>query len=82
MMQVTVRFFASLADTVGRSQCTLEVPAGASLEQAVELLLDRFPALEGHQDSWHFAVNQAHAEADTVLQSGDRVAIFPYIAGG
>lgn len=81
-MQVTVRFFASLRDTVGESQCTLDLPEGVSLEQMVVRLLARFPTLEGHRESWHFAVNYTHAEIDTVLHPGDRVAVFPYIAGG
>jgi sulfur-carrier protein len=81
-MQITVRFFASLRDTVGDKQCVLEVPDGANLDTMVQQLLERYPALTGHQASWHFAVNQIHAEPDTVLRDGDRVAIFPYVAGG
>jgi molybdopterin converting factor small subunit len=38
--------------------------------------------LAGNQAMWHFAVNQTHAGIDTVLRAGDRVAIFPYVAGG
>lgn len=81
-MEVTVRFFASLQDTTGTSQCTLVVPKGANLTQMVERLVARYPALEGHQESWHMAVNHTHAEPETVLKAGDRVAIFPYVAGG
>ena len=81
-MEITVRFFASLRDTAGTSQCTLVVPRGASLAQMAEQLVAFYPALDGHQASWHFAVNQTHAEPDTVLQPGDRVAVFPYVAGG
>lgn len=81
-MQITVRFFASLRDTVGEKQCVLDVPAGADLNMMVQVLLERYPALVGHQASWHFAVNQVHAEPDAVLQDGDRVAVFPYVAGG
>lgn len=81
-MQITVRFFASLRDTTGNKQCVLEVPEDADLMALVQALLERYPMLEGHQASWHFSVNQMHAEPDTVLRDGDRVAIFPYVAGG
>ncbi|MCD4685075.1 MAG: molybdopterin converting factor subunit 1 [Anaerolineae bacterium] len=81
-MQITVRFFASLRDTTGDKQCTLDVPDDADLAALVQMLLGRYPALAGHQSSWHFAVNQTHAEFDIVLRDGDRVAIFPYVAGG
>jgi molybdopterin synthase sulfur carrier subunit len=81
-MNVTVRLFANLRETVGTSQLVLDLPESASLSAVVEQLLARYPELNGQQDMWHFAVNQTHADADTPLRSGDRVAIFPYIAGG
>lgn len=81
-MDITVRFFASLRDTTGTGQCRLDIPEGATVGDLVSRLLVDYPALEGHQSSWHFAVNQTHVEQDTLLHPDDRVAIFPYIAGG
>jgi len=81
-MHVTVHFLASLRHSTGTPSCTLEVPEEATLAQAVEALLAHFPDLSGHQDSWHFAINQMHAEADVRLRPGDTISIFPYIAGG
>jgi molybdopterin synthase sulfur carrier subunit len=81
-MDVTVRFFASLRDAVGTSKVTLQVPEGADLTDLVCSIIARFPQLEGHQAMWHFAINQVHAEPNTVLRAGDRVAVFPYVAGG
>jgi molybdopterin converting factor subunit 1 len=81
-VEITVRFFASLRDTTATSQCTLDIPDGATVGDLVSRLLVDYPALEGHQSSWHFAVNQTHVEQDTLLYPDDRVAIFPYVAGG
>ncbi|MBI5960960.1 MAG: MoaD/ThiS family protein [Chloroflexi bacterium] len=81
-MEITVRFFASMREAVGTGQCTLLVPEGAKLDEMVQLLVRRFPALAGHESSWHFAVNQTHAEMDETLHPGDQVAVFPYMAGG
>ena len=81
-MDITVRFFASLRDTTGTSQCTLDIPEGTTVADLVSRLLVDYPALEGHQSSWHFAVNQTHVEQDARLYPDDRVAIFPYVAGG
>lgn len=81
-MTVTVRFFASLRDVIGEAQCELTLFSGARLSDLVARLVERHPALDGYQASWHFAVNQTHAELDTRLHDGDRVAIFPYVAGG
>ena len=81
-MNVTVRFFASLRDTTGTGECELDVPEGAQLADLVARLLSLYPALDGHQESWHFAVNQTQVGLETRLKPGDRVAIFPYVAGG
>ena len=81
-MDVTVRFFASLRDSAGTGSATLHIPTGADLTTLVEHVIAQYPQLDGHQAMWHFAVNHVHAEADTVLKAGDRVAIFPYVAGG
>ncbi len=81
-MRITVRFFASLRDSVGASQVTMDLPDGALLHEMVEQLVTDYPALAGHQASWHFAVNQTHVDPDFVLHAGDRVALFPYVAGG
>jgi molybdopterin converting factor subunit 1 len=81
-MHITVRFFASLRDAAGTTQSTLEISEGATIGDLVNQLLVDYPDLEGHQSSWHFAVNQTHADQDTPLCPGDQVAIFPYVAGG
>lgn len=81
-MNITVRFFASLRDEVGSAQLRFEVSEGADLRDLVEQLVAHYPALDGDEAMWHFAVNQTHADIDTSLEAGDRVAIFPYVAGG
>ncbi len=81
-MKVTVRFFASLRDLTGESECVLTLPAGARLSDLIAHLVLRYPALDGYQATWHFAINQTHAEPEAVLQDGDQVAILPYVAGG
>ena len=81
-MNVTVRFFASLRNLTGESECTLTLPDGARLADLLAHLMARYPALDGYQAAWHFAVNQTHAEADTILHDGDQVAILPYVASG
>lgn len=81
-MEVHVRFFASLRARTGEPGCTLDVPDGATVEQALRAVVTRYPALAGGEGAWHFAVNQTHADSATVLRPGDVLAIFPYLAGG
>lgn len=81
-MQITVHFLGSLRHSAGVAECLLELPDGTNLEQAAQRLVSQYPALAGHQASWHFAINQTHAEADSLLHPNDAISIFPYIAGG
>ena len=81
-VNVTVRFFASMREAIGADEAVFRVPKGTTLAELTERILRRYPQLDGHQSSWHFAVNQVHAEPDATLRDGDIVAIFPYIAGG
>ncbi len=81
-MKITIRFFANLREATGTSQLVLDMPDEADLHTMVGQLIARYPDLDGQQAMWHFAVNQIHAEPDAVLRAGDRVTIFPYVAGG
>jgi molybdopterin converting factor small subunit len=81
-MQVNVFFLASLRHSTGIEQCTLNVPSGAKVEQAVVELVSQFPVLDGQQNLWHFAINQTAADADSPLKPGDTISIFPYLGGG
>lgn len=81
-MKVDVRLLASLRNTAGRDTVTLELPPGTTLDDALAHLLREIPALREHVPMWHLAVNGTHAESDAVLEAGDRISIFPYIAGG
>jgi molybdopterin converting factor subunit 1 len=81
-MRVTVRFFGGLRDAAGLRECSLDISSGATIQQMAEQLVRRYPVLDGQQPVWNYAVNHTHVERDHVLADGDRVAIFPYIAGG
>lgn len=81
-MRVTVRFFAGLRDLAGIRETDFDVQEGATLAQLMPCVVTRFPGLDGQQEAWHYAVNFTHVDHDTRLNEGDRVTIFPYIAGG
>jgi molybdopterin converting factor small subunit len=81
-MKITFRLFASLRQITGTARCTIELPEGVTLHQAVDHLIARYPALTNNRPLWHYAVNQIHVAEDTALHDGDQVSIFPYLAGG
>lgn len=81
-MQIHVRLFATLRQLAGWSRQTLELPAGATLDDALVAIDEHFPALTISRRTFYAAVNQEYAKGDQVLCEGDEVAIFPPVSGG
>lgn len=79
-MNVDVALFASLSTfqpdgAGGRHARTFELPEGTTIARVIESLgLPNQPRV--------VFVNSRHASEDSVLHEGDRLAIFPPVAGG
>ncbi len=90
-----VHFYATLRQIVGQKTVDIDVPAGATVQQIVEAVVRRYPALRrelldeqgrlhGHI---HVFINGRDAHyldqaAETPVQAEDRVDIFPAVGGG
>ncbi len=81
-MQIRVRLFASLRDAVGRPEVELDLPTGASAEDAWQALVHSCPALSPRRQSLAASVNRCYAPFDTALHEGDEVAFIPPVSGG
>jgi molybdopterin converting factor subunit 1 len=81
-MRVKVRLFASLREGAGRPEVVLELPAGATAEDAWGRLTADFPALSSRRASLAASVNRRYAAFDTVLREADEVAFIPPVSGG
>ena len=81
-MQIEVLLFGPARDAVGAARTLLEVPDGAVVDRAVELLLVRHPALAPARPSLRYAVNEDFVEAGAPLRAGDRLALLPPVSGG
>ena len=80
-MTVTVRLFASYAESLGKSEVEMTVHDGATVADVVRSLTEtsgtsRLPP------SPLVAVNCVYATQSTRLRNGDEVAIIPPVAGG
>lgn len=80
-MVVTVRFFASYADSLGCSQTTLTLKSGAHVRDLVASV-GALPGAEALPSNPLVAVNHVFAGPDTPLGAGDEVAVIPPVAGG
>jgi molybdopterin synthase catalytic subunit len=76
-MIVRVRLFAGLRERAGAPEIDLELPDGASVDDALErvsALTDGIPVV--------MAVNQEYADRSVVLAANDELALIPPVSGG
>ena len=81
-VRVRVRLFAIQRELVGARQVPLELPAGATIEDAWDALVALHPGLAPGRPAVRFARNAEYADADTILEDGDELAIIPPVSGG
>lgn len=75
--QITVRYFASIRETIGRSEDRLET-TGIACVADVWRQVTTAPL----PSNTLVAVNQEYARPDTLVKAGDEVAFFPPVTGG
>jgi molybdopterin converting factor subunit 1 len=82
-MLVSVRLFATLRERAGRDEVEVELPEGATVQDALEAVgrqhdltdtIARMPVV--------MAVNREYASADSVLGESDELALIPPVSGG
>jgi molybdopterin synthase catalytic subunit len=81
-LRIRVRLFAMQREAAGTRELRLEVPLGASVEDAWAAVVTTVPALAPGRASLRFAVNGSYVDADTPLADGDELACIPPVSGG
>jgi len=81
-VKVKVRLFAALRESAGRSDVALELPEGATAEDAFRSLAAQHPDLGGRRPHLSAAVNRRYASFDARLAEGDEVVFIPPVSGG
>jgi molybdopterin converting factor subunit 1 len=81
-VRVRVRLFAIQRELVGAREVTLELPGGATVEDAWAAVAARHPVLGPGRPSVRFARNGDYADPTTALADGDEVAFIPPVSGG
>ena len=80
-MTVTVRLFASYAESLGKSELSLDLGNNATVADVVKAIAS-LPGADRLPPAPLVAVNYSYATATTNLTDGDEVAIIPPVAGG
>jgi molybdopterin synthase catalytic subunit len=81
-IHLSVRFFATLRDRVGKKQIELNLEAPATARQLLEELVRAYPSHEAALHSAVLAINEEFAFEQDPLHDGDEVALFPPVSGG
>ncbi|HQU92436.1 MAG TPA: MoaD/ThiS family protein [Pyrinomonadaceae bacterium] len=79
-MRVNILFFGATADAVGSRGLELSVDEKATAKSIIDELSQQHPTLAKHQ--LLIAVNEEYADADTLLNHGDELALFTAVSGG
>ena len=82
LMRIKVRLFAMLRQQAGWREREFELPDGATIGDAWQLIVNAAPALAPQRDIVRFARNREYATADEPLSDGDELALIPPVAGG
>ena len=81
-MRVRVRLFAIQRELAGTRELALDLPAGATIDDAWTAVVARHPALGPGREFVRFARNAVYAPASQALADGDEVAFIPPVSGG
>lgn len=79
---VRILLFAAHREAAGTGDLVLELPAGATAEDAYSELTARYPALADIRRYTSFAVNREVVSAGHVLLDGDELALLQPVSGG
>lgn len=81
MMIIKTLFFGIAKDLIGASELKIDVAENSSVKDFETILKNEFLTL-GNLNSYAIAVNEAYANDDLILKTGDVVAIIPPVSGG
>ncbi|NIV15477.1 MAG: molybdopterin converting factor subunit 1 [Aliifodinibius sp.] len=80
-MKITIKFFASSRELVGRNQLEMKLPSDATVKTLIDTLKQNHVKL-AKLNSFMIAVNMEYVKSDVPLNDGDEVAIIPPVSGG
>ncbi len=77
-MSITVKFFASLRETIGKADVTLDTDNIATAADVWKIATHHHDRI----NNMLIAINMEYASLDETVKDGDEVAFFPPVTGG
>jgi len=82
MWLIKIKFSSSFGNLVGTNEAEMELSDGATLAQAMEEALQRYPQLRRFRKYMVLSVNNRVAEVGIRVREGDVTGIMPPLGGG
>lgn len=81
-ISVKVCFFAGAREQVGIDHTQLQLATGSGTPAFVDALVGRYPQLSTLLPRCALAINGDYVRSETLLATGDEVAVLPPMSGG
>jgi molybdopterin converting factor small subunit len=81
-MNVPVQFYAQLRDITGVSECEVELPSGATVNELLEAIYQKTPALRAQDKSILIGAGLEFVNRGYVIKPGEAISIMPPVQGG
>ena len=81
-MNVPVQFYAQLRDLAGISELEVEMPSGATVNDLLQAIYQRTPALRAQDKSILIGAGVEFVDRSYAIKPGETIAIMPPVQGG
>lgn len=79
---IPIHLFATLKDLAGTNRLTIEIPAGATIDDVRQKIVASYPNLAAALPRSIAAVNQEYVYPGHPIAANDEIAFFPPVSGG
>ena len=76
-MKITVKYFASLREQLGKAEELLTLKESIPISEVWKSVSD-----ESSSDNILMAINMEYVKSDAIVKDGDELAFFPPVTGG
>ncbi len=81
-INITLKLFAVYQETLGVPEKEMQLPAGTTVGEVRDRLIQTYPQLSKWKDLTRFGLNLKFVETDTPLSDGDELVLIPPVSGG
>ena len=84
MATFRIKLFAHLRESVGQAEMSVEVDTPIAMSNIIAQAADNYPEFKKYYTTSAvlMAVNHCLVEPDSLVNSGDEIALFPPVTGG